>query len=1008
MKHGKHSAGIWGSIMAVLMIFSLICGTGSVPSVYAADIHGSSEERSEDTVSALENPAAVSFQSYKLSAYNDPDTAYTEPEQHVLLTLTFSGPVTISDEDVLNSSLFGANPSLTITIAGRSISDSTYYRPCTYSVSGCDLLIDIGNVIVSGENHAFASTSIYNGSFTASGSISGISVNGTAVSSDVNISETRIPAGIEFTNVSGWNTNQVTMKVSHTANVRADYHFVVYNAITKTIQPPTVVPVTPDTGQMNAYTETENADHYNTMTTSDLASDIVSEMKRSLPAGYSASLDGSNFTVTSDNSADKLLIYVYDDNFIQSDRVYLATPDPGIGFVSIAGIGLTSTLNGTGTVIYGIHVNDTTGLAAWAANAAMTVDGIPYKIVLQEPSSYTVTDSTTGEKTNFAYLKKGSNQNDYYMILASSPLDCSGSQTTNHTIAITDKIGPALTGYVRINNFAANTFRVRYIDENEDTVSSKLYSLDELKTKFTSVTQDYTIADTTSGLHTVHAEGVPLNDLLSDCGITINDNMTVEVRSNEATIMHQNNPDDSVGDLSEGYYEHNPSLTSISTMLRGIGQIDSADLFDARYYYPSVYDNSTTYSGLNGSTIYDTLKSVGGMLLQTDGQNADTSEKLRKALASSADKEAVTPLIAWQYSESVFGSDGTAVNTSYDSRIAEDNSFRFLLGMKEENGEASLQPTALYANKYVFGIDIIENGEAVKNAREKINAITEPVTLADKDVIEAARTAYDAVPSESRYKVNNWNILNTAETEYGALYVTDLINKIGTPVTKDSGAAITAARNAYDALSYDSKSKVANYDVLTAAETAFRATRVSNIFTDVHEKDWYNDSVQFVYDNNIMTGKSAAVFAPEATMTRAEFVTVLYRMSGSPGIAYTDKFNDVPENMFYSLPVLWASQESTGIVYGYGNGNFGPNDTITREQLTVMLFRYAKHKGIDISAADDLSSFPDKNRVNSFALDSMQWAVGTGLITGDGGRLNPQGTATRGQAATIIYRLMKK
>jgi len=1033
MKHNKRSAKLFSWILAAAMIFSLTSGIGISSSVYAADtsdnavqadsaqadtaqadtvqtdtVQTDTAQASEDQAVVPESAATASWQSYKLSAYNNTDTTYSEPEQHVVLTLTYAQPVTITDEKALNNSIFGTDPTLTLTIAGSSITDSDYYRPCTYGASGNDLLIDIGNVVDTANNNALAFTAIYNGSFTASGSISGISVGGAAVSSDVNIAETRIPVGVAFSKVSGWDTNTVTMQVSHAANVRAMYHFAVYKVIDDTASPASVIPVTAGTGQMNAYTMTSHAHMFYKMTTADLAKNIVSVMNSNLPTGFSASLDGSNFTVTSADSTDKLRVYMYDDNFIQSNDCQLQISDPGISFAADDDGTVSDSLSGTGSVYFKLNVTNPDELAAWAANAKLTVDGISYTVVMKEPSSYTYT-SSSGKKTYYAYIEKyvGRRGTTYYLNLATEPLDCSAGQATKHTIVINDAIGSSITQEVTLYKYAANSFRVRYIDENGNIAISKMYTMDQLKSKFTAVTQDYSTVCTMAGVRTFQAEGVLLNDLLKDCGITIDDNMTIQLRTNDSTTQGINDPGDRVGEITEGYYSPS-SFDDDGSLSQGSGQFDSTDLFAARYYYPSVYDDTTTFSDLGDSTIYSSLKSISGQLIRNWGTYADTSSKLRKILPTTADKTLVTPLIAWQYSESIFGSDGKAISTTYDSTLSNEKSFRFLFGIKEENGEVALQTTTWSATYEAFGIDIIENSAAVNTAKDKISVITDPVTLDSKDVIDAARTAFDAVPKADQNKVSNYNTLWNAEAAYGVLNTTDLISKIGTPVTKDSGDAIAAARAAYDALSDDSKKEVTNYDTLTAAETAYAATRVSNIFTDVNSSDWFNSGVQFVYDNGIMTGKNAATFAPNAVMTRAEFVTILYRMAGSPSVTYTDKFKDVPEKAFYTNSVLWASQKEVGIANGYGNGNFGPSDTITREQLTLMLYRYAKLKGLDTSAANDLSSFPDKSSVSGFAVDSMKWAVGAGLISGDGGKLKPQGTATRGQAATIIYRLLKK
>lgn len=129
-------------------------------------------------------------------------------------------------------------------------------------------------------------------------------------------------------------------------------------------------------------------------------------------------------------------------------------------------------------------------------------------------------------------------------------------------------------------------------------------------------------------------------------------------------------------------------------------------------------------------------------------------------------------------------------------------------------------------------------------------------------------------------------------------------------------------------------------------------------------------------------------------------------MYGSPETSYKALFNDVSNGNFYSVPVTWASQ--FGVITGYtdGSGNFGPADDITREQLATMLYRYANKLGYDTTAAKDTNTFPDGNRVSSFAQDSVRWCLGTGIITGDQGNINPQGTVNRAVCATMISRFI--
>lgn len=176
-------------------------------------------------------------------------------------------------------------------------------------------------------------------------------------------------------------------------------------------------------------------------------------------------------------------------------------------------------------------------------------------------------------------------------------------------------------------------------------------------------------------------------------------------------------------------------------------------------------------------------------------------------------------------------------------------------------------------------------------------------------------------------------------------------------------------------------------------------------YGDVNPGDWYYRYVNWAYANGLMTGYDNGNFGPADNLTRGQFATILYRYEGEPETAFdASAFPDVVGDMYYSNPVIWA--KDTGVVGGYDNGNFGPNDNMNREQLATMMFRYAKYKGYDITARADLGAFPDAANVNTFAKEAMQWAVAKKLITGDNGNLNPQGTANRAVTATIVNRFV--
>jgi hypothetical protein len=150
-------------------------------------------------------------------------------------------------------------------------------------------------------------------------------------------------------------------------------------------------------------------------------------------------------------------------------------------------------------------------------------------------------------------------------------------------------------------------------------------------------------------------------------------------------------------------------------------------------------------------------------------------------------------------------------------------------------------------------------------------------------------------------------------------------------------------------------------------------------YSDVSVNSWYFSSVEFVTQSGLMNG-TGDVFSPNTYLSRAMVATILWRISGSPKAAYTERFSDVPPNQWYSDAVVWA--ESVGVVNGYGSGIFGANDAATREQLAAMLFRYAKFSGLPANETGDLSVFYDRDKISSYAYDAISWAVGVGIING--------------------------
>ena len=174
-------------------------------------------------------------------------------------------------------------------------------------------------------------------------------------------------------------------------------------------------------------------------------------------------------------------------------------------------------------------------------------------------------------------------------------------------------------------------------------------------------------------------------------------------------------------------------------------------------------------------------------------------------------------------------------------------------------------------------------------------------------------------------------------------------------------------------------------------------------FTDTKNDFWWHDGIHYCVENGLMVGFPGSVFKPDAPLSRAQIVMILWRMEGSPVANYAMSFKDVKSSEWYTEAIRWA--QSTGVVLGYNDDAFGPDDNVTREQLAAILHRYAGYKKIDVSARSNLTQFTDAGKVSDWALDNVKWAVAAGMVNGrTETTIVPLGLTTRAEAATMIQR----
>ena len=259
--------------------------------------------------------------------------------------------------------------------------------------------------------------------------------------------------------------------------------------------------------------------------------------------------------------------------------------------------------------------------------------------------------------------------------------------------------------------------------------------------------------------------------------------------------------------------------------------------------------------------------------------------------------------------------------------------------------------------------------------------------------------------------------VNTSSAKNGSFAVSDKNAKAGDTVTVTptpdkgfvvdnvdvkgkNGGSVTVTKNADGTFSF--KMPEAKLQPVTV-EVNFREETVTDIYTDVPADSWYADAVKYCYDNGLMDGIGGDEFAPEAVTTRAMVVTVLYRIEGEPNASGNGGFADVPSGQWYTEAVAWA--KAHGIVNGYSATEFAPDDTMTREQMAAVMFRYAEYKGVASDTSADLSGYTDAGKVSTWAEEAMEWANAEKIITGTSTTtLAPSGSSTRAQLATVLMR----
>ena len=368
----------------------------------------------------------------------------------------------------------------------------------------------------------------------------------------------------------------------------------------------------------------------------------------------------------------------------------------------------------------------------------------------------------------------------------------------------------------------------------------------------------------------------------------------------------------------------------------------------------------------------------------------EAQKKAEEAAASSAEDKAAAEKAAEEAKAAKKAAED-AKTAAEDAKAAAELALE-AAKKSEVEAAASAAEAAEYARQMAETYQkVVEIKAELINYLAEAQAAAEKAEAERKAAEEARKAAEEAALAASKYAAS----FELAQLLHESETLTGHAREDYAKVIEDAKAAIEAAKTPEEV-----------DEILAAAREALKTAGCpSTNFTDVEENGWYHTGVDFMVRNGFMNGVADDEFDVNGSLTRAQLVTILYRIAGEPESTATNPFADVADGQWYTNAVIWAAEN--GIVKGVNTTTFAPNDQITREQIATILFRYAKAEKVE----GKLAGFPDAEKVSDYAADAMAWAVEQGLINGisesDGKTyLAPQETATRAQIAVILMRYL--
>ncbi len=428
-----------------------------------------------------------------------------------------------------------------------------------------------------------------------------------------------------------------------------------------------------------------------------------------------------------------------------------------------------------------------------------------------------------------------------------------------------------------------------------------------------------------------------------------------KILSGKNYVLGNSDTDDEVG--------HGTRVTSLITGTAD-GEIISPcseGLIIPLVYYTKLASGAVLNGGIEAicNAIYDAADIYGCRIINISSGITADDERLKKAVDYAEAKGVLIVSACGNSSDDVY------YPAAYDT----------VIGVGSHNN--SFEPTEFSCHG--SGLDILMYGEDLKVVSIK--------NAADYELISGTSYSTALVTAHAAAALERYPRLTPSQIRY--------IMKISCDDICDSG--------------YDEKSGygVFNPDLFYENLMLFDNGEII-CFYDVRSNDWFYDSVRNAYHQGWMNGTGDGIFDPYGDMTRAMFVAMLYRAEGEPQMNSVSKFEDTAENTYYAEAVCWAS--ANGIISGYSDTKFAPDQNITREEMAVIMSRYAAYKGINTDIHGDLTVlFTDADAVSGWAEKNMIWAVESGLISGKGNNiLDPLGNTTRAEAAAVLQRLLKE